>query len=83
MGAIVATPICSHTDESSDCCLDVRIELAFATQDEVYVTVDGQVGLKLESDDRVVVEKSSRVVELIVPTGKAYFDVLRGKLKWG
>jgi hypothetical protein len=30
-----------------------------------------------------VVEKSSRVVQLIVPSGKGYFDVLRDKLKWG
>jgi len=86
MGAIVMTPICSHTLTNRPLVLppDVRIELALTTtQDEVHVTVDGQVGRKLESEDRVVVEKSSRVVELIVPKGKAYFDVLRGKLKWG
>jgi NAD+ kinase len=86
MMAIVMTPICSHTLTNRPIVLppDVRIELALhSTQDEVHVTVDGQVGLKLESEDRVIVEKSSRVVELIVPPGKAYFDVLRGKLKWG
>lgn len=86
MGAIVMTPICSHTLTNRPIVLspDVRIELALrSTQDEVHVTVDGQVGLKLESEDRVVVEKSSREVELIVPAGKGYFDVLRDKLKWG
>jgi NAD+ kinase len=86
MEAIVMTPICSHTLTNRPIVLppDVRIELALrSTLDEVHVTVDGQVGLKLESGDRVVVVKSSRVVELIVPLGKGYFDVLRDKLKWG
>jgi len=86
MMAIIMTPICSHTLTNRPIVLppDVRIELALrSTQDEVHVTVDGQVGLKLESEDRVIAEKSDRVVELIVPPGKAYFDVLRGKLKWG
>ena len=86
MGAIVMTPICSHTLTNRPLVLppEVRIELALRSPlDEVHVTVDGQVGLKLESEDRVVVEKSLRSVELIVPSGKSYFDVLRDKLKWG
>lgn len=86
MGAIVMTPICSHTLTNRPIVLppDVRIELALRSmQDEVHVTVDGQVGLKLQPGDRVLVEKSGREVELIVPAGKAYFDVLRDKLKWG
>jgi NAD+ kinase len=86
MGAIIMTPICSHTLTNRPIVLppDVRIELALRSPlDEVHVTVDGQVGLKLESGDRVVVEKSSRSVELVVPSGKSYFDVLRDKLKWG
>jgi len=86
MGAIVMTPICSHTLTNRPLVLppEVRIELSLLSPlDEVHVTVDGQVGLKLESGDRVVVEKSSRSVELIVPSGKSYFDVLRDKLKWG
>ena len=86
MGAIVMTPICSHTLTNRPLVLppEVRIELTLRSPlDEVHVTVDGQVGLKLESGDRVVVEKSGRSVELIVPSGKSYFDVLRDKLKWG
>jgi len=86
MNAIVMTPICSHTLTNRPIVLppDVRIDLTLrSTQDEVHVTVDGQVGLKLALGDHVIVEKSSRAVDLIVPAGKVYFDVLRGKLKWG
>src|SRR5205823_2206752 len=86
MYAIAMTPICSHTLTNRPIVLppDVRIELILhSTQDEVHVTVDGQVGMKLEPADHVFVEKSLREVHLIVPFGRAYFDVLRGKLKWG
>jgi NAD+ kinase len=84
--AIIMTPICSHTLTNRPIVLppDVKIEVTLrSAQDEVYVTVDGQIGLKLHPTDRLVVEKSDRVVRLIAPAGKDYFDVLRGKLKWG
>jgi hypothetical protein len=34
-------------------------------------------------DDTMVVEKSEVAVKLVAPADKNYFDVLRGKLKWG
>ena len=49
----------------------------------MYLTVDGQVGLRLEREDRLTIEKSGVSVKLVEPAGKNYFDVLRGKLKWG
>jgi NAD+ kinase len=54
-----------------------------SAQDDVYVTVDGQVGLKLEAGDHLAVGRSATAVKLVGPTDKNYFDVLRGKLKWG
>jgi NAD+ kinase len=86
MAAIIMTPICSHTLTNLPLVLppESRIEVTLrSAQDEVHVTVDGQVGMKLESGDTVTVHKSSRLVQLIAPAGKDFFDVLRGKLKWG
>ena len=86
MGAIIMTPICPHTLTNLPLILppESLVEVVLrSTQDEVHVTVDGQVGLKLESGDRVTVEKSKRSVSLITPAGRDFFDVLRGKLKWG
>jgi NAD+ kinase len=86
MGAIIMTPICPHTLTNLPLILppESRVEVVLrSAQDEVHVTVDGQVGLKLESGDRVTVEKSERLVNLIAPAGRDFFDVLRGKLKWG
>ena len=82
----VVTPICSHTLTNRPIVLPagVKIEITLkSTQDEVYLTVDGQVGLPLSRGDRLTMEKSGVAVQLIAPTDKNYFDVLRGKLKWG
>ncbi len=86
MDAMVMTPICSHTLTNRPIVLPagVKIEITLlSAQDEVYLTVDGQVGLRLEKEDRLTIEKSEVSVKLVEPTDKNYFDVLRGKLKWG
>lgn len=86
MSAMVVTPICSHTLTNRPIVLPpgVKIDITLrSSQDEVYVTVDGQVGLELQKDDHLTVEKSDVAVKLVAPTDKNYFDVLRGKLKWG
>ena len=86
MGAMIVTPICSHTLTNRPIVLpeSVNVEIVVrSAQDDVYVTVDGQVGLRLETDDRILVRKSEVAVQLVAPADKNYFDVLRGKLKWG
>lgn len=86
MNAMVVTPICSHTLTNRPIVLPehVKIEITLCSaQDGVYVTVDGQVGVRFETEDRLVIKKSDVAVKLVAPAGKNYFDVLRGKLKWG
>ena len=86
MSAMVITPISSHTLTNRPIVLPptVHIEVMLhSALDEVYATVDGQVGMKLEMQDRVLIGKSELAVKLIAPADKNYFDVLRGKLKWG
>jgi NAD+ kinase len=86
MSAMIITPICSHTLTNRPIVLSegVKIEIMLrSAQDDVYVTVDGQVGLNLQMDDHLVIEKSGVAVKLVAPSDKNYFDVLRGKLKWG
>jgi NAD+ kinase len=86
MAAIVLTPIASHTLTNRPLVLpgESRIQVTLrSVPDDVFVTVDGQVGAKLEPGDYVTVQKSRRSVELIAPEGKDFFTVLRSKLKWG
>jgi NAD+ kinase len=86
MEAMVLTPICSHTLTNRPLVLseNVQVEITLrSAQDDVFVTVDGQVGENLKMDDRLMVEKSGTALKLVAPIDKNYFDVLRGKLKWG
>jgi NAD+ kinase len=87
MSAMVLTPICSHTLTNRPIVLssDVRIEITLQStqEEEVYATVDGQVGHQMQPGDLLTIVKSNVAVKLIAPADKNYFDVLRGKLKWG
>ena len=86
MNAVVFTPICPHTLSNRPLVVpdDVDFELVLKTQrEEVALTLDGQVGMPLEYEDRVTVRKSSTTFNMIQAHTRNYFDVLRNKLKWG
>jgi len=86
MHAVVVTPICPHTLSNRPLVLpdDAEFELVLKTpREEVALTLDGQVGMPLEYEDRVRVRKSRTGFNLIQSPTLNYFDVLRNKLKWG
>lgn len=86
MSAVVVTPICPHTLSNRPLVVpdDVDFELVLKTpREEVALTLDGQVGMPLEYEDRVTVRKSRTTFNLIQAHTRNYFDVLRNKLKWG
>jgi NAD+ kinase len=47
------------------------------------LTVDGQVAISLLPDDRVSIVQSESTFDLVRPTNRNYFEVLKTKLKWG
>jgi NAD+ kinase len=85
--ALILTPIAPHTltnrpiviQGSSVVCVQPLIE----PRDEVFVTFDGQAGFRLQEGDAIEVRRAERVLRLIRPSTRSYFDVLRQKLKWG
>ena len=84
--SILITPICPHT--LSDRPLVVRdTSLVEATllgdTDSVYLTLDGQKGIPMESGDQVTISRAKGKLKLIQPPRKSYFEILRNKLKWG
>lgn len=86
MNAVVITPICPHTLSNRPLVVpdDVEFELILKTpREEVALTLDGQVGLALEVEDRVLVRKSRASFNLVQAATRNYFEVLRNKLKWG
>jgi NAD+ kinase len=83
---MLVTPIASHTLTFRALVVpdSVTVEMSLkTTQESVYLTVDGQVGLALMGDDRICVRKSKVALELVESTNKNFFDILRRKLKWG
>jgi NAD+ kinase len=84
--AFVITPICPHT--LTDRPVVVRdssiIEVKLAGNAEsVFLTLDGQKGIPMQSEDRVRITRSPQCLKLIQPPKKSYFEILRSKLKWG
>ncbi len=86
MNAVVITPICPHTLSNRPLVVpdDAEIVATLKTpREEVAVTLDGQVGFPLEAGDRVVIRRSRTTFNLVQPANRNYFEVLRGKLRWG
>ncbi|MEK6283098.1 MAG: NAD(+)/NADH kinase [Acidobacteriota bacterium] len=86
MNAVVITPICPFTLSNRPIVVpdDAVIELCLKTeQEDVALTLDGQVGFPLNVEDRVVIRKSQTTFSLVQPMNRNYFDVLRDKLRWG
>jgi len=86
MNAVVITPICPFTLSNRPIVVpdDAEIELLLKTDhEEVALTLDGQVGFSLKVEDRVKIQKSRTTFNLIQPSNRNYFEVLRDKLRWG
>lgn len=86
MNAVVITPICPFTLSNRPIVVpdSEEITLFLKTVDvEVALTLDGQVGYEFKSHDTVKIRKSKSLFNLVQPSNRNYFDVLRNKLKWG
>ena len=58
--------------------------LSFRTPDEeVVLTLDGQVRVPICPEDRILIRKSLTTFKIVQPMNRNYFEVLREKLRWG
>ncbi|MFQ5693460.1 MAG: NAD(+)/NADH kinase [Nitrospinota bacterium] len=84
--AIILNPICPFTLSNRPLVLPdgatVEVVLTTPNQD-VHVTLDGQVGFALQHRDVVEVRKGAHCVRLIKLRENDYFSLLRNKLGWG
>lgn len=85
MDAIVLTPICSHTLTNRPIVLPghEQVAVTLRSDQEVMLTVDGQVGVQLGEHDTVEVRAAAARVRLVRLPDAGFFSVLRAKLKWG
>ncbi len=86
MNAVVLTPICPFTLTNRPIVIPdtAEIDLVLDNENEgVVLSLDGQIGHQMEVGDRIVIRKSQTTFNLVHPSNRNYFDVLRNKLKWG
>jgi len=84
--AVVVTPICPHglTNRPIVLSLDAQVEVRLESHsEEVWLTLDGQQGFPLSTDDLVRIEHCHDPVYLITNPDRTYFQILHRKLKWG
>jgi len=84
--SILLTPICPHTLTNRPIILpvDSTIQVRLRSKHrDVFLTLDGQIGLAFQENDVATVERSEHTVPMIQSPFKCYFEVLRTKLKWG
>lgn len=87
MNCLAITPICPHTltnrpvivaDESL-----ISIMVSSRDDEDVFLTLDGQVGVELKSGDLIHVRRAEYSSLLVMSKKRNFFEVLRTKLKWG
>ena len=86
MRALIMTPICPHTLTNRPTVIPDTSEITITLKSEnedVFLTLDGQVGFTLRYQDVVRLKKADHMIRLIRPPERNYFEVLRTKLKWG
>jgi NAD+ kinase len=84
--AVLLTPICPHTLTFRPTVISsesrIRIQL-LASEEEVYLTLDGQRGGPMAKNDMVEVRRANCELRLVSSPKRGYFDLLREKLGWG
>jgi len=85
MDAVVLTPICSHTLTNRPIVLPAGhpIDVTLQSDQDVMLTLDGQVGFALRRGDTVEIHRAAARIRLLRFPQKHFFSVLRTKLKWG
>jgi len=79
---VCVTPICPHSFISRplifshDSVLEANNKNVNA---DVYLTIDGQINIKLDENDTVRIKKSKFYAKLISVKNHSFFDVIRGK----
>jgi len=84
--SFLITPICPHTLTDRPVVVrdSSRVDVTVKGESKaVYLTIDGQTGIEMNSGDCVRVRRADVHLKLITPPRKSYFEILRNKLKWG
>jgi NAD+ kinase len=83
---ILIAPICPHALTQRPILVpgDQKVQVALRGEtSDMYLTLDGQVGLSLQSGDVLEVQRSNDRVHVVSNPRRNYYSILRQKLHWG
>jgi NAD+ kinase len=85
LDALIIAPICPHTLTNRPVVIPDRdaVDVCLRRGSDVMLTVDGQVGMPLQQQDCLRVCRAQSTLQLVLPFGSTFFDLLREKLRWG
>lgn len=84
--SIIVAPICPFTLTNRPVVIPdwMTVEILLEVdQDNILLTMDGQVDVPLKGGDVVEVKRAEKSIYLVKCPGKSYFDILRERLMWG
>lgn len=82
----IITPICPHTLTNRPLVVssDMKVEIKVTTHEpDTYLTLDGQIGIRLNTGDIIEVQRTDTSVKLIKSPFRDFFTILKTKLMWG
>ncbi len=82
----IITPICPHTLTNRPLVVssEMKVEIIVTTQEpDTYLTLDGQIGVRLKTGDLIEVKRTDTSVKLIKSPFRDFFSILKTKLMWG
>jgi NAD+ kinase len=83
--AFIIAPICPHTLTNRPVVIPDKVSVMVCLRrgTDVMLTVDGQVGMPLEPQDCLKIRRAESTLQLVLPFGNTFFQLLREKLRWG
>lgn len=86
MNALVFTPICPYSLSNRPIVTGgdemIRVRINNNQRANILLTIDGQDSVNLEENDTVIFREYSRYARIVMSDKRAFFDVVRTKLKW-
>jgi NAD+ kinase len=84
---VILLPICPHTMSNRPLILPEESTVAITFDEhkgqDLYLTLDGQLGKPLQPGDWVEIRRSTHQVNLVISPFRSYFEILCNKLSWG
>ena len=83
---LIILPICSHTLSNRPIILPHSVTVAVTLDEkvqDVYLTLDGQVGQSMEPGDRLEIRRAPYFLKIVKSPYRSHFEILRTKLGWG